>query len=151
MPSLNLIQSPVDIEARKKLDFRAGDTIRVTQKVKESDQSRKGGADSGKTRLQAFEGMVLARKHGREPGATFTMRKVIDGVGVERVFPLYSPDIDKIEIKSKTKFRRAKLYYIRDRAAREIRKKMKQTRFDSQLDSARQTTQPPQVGTSAIK
>ena len=144
MPSLNLIHSPVDIEARKKLSFRAGDTIRVTQKVKEGDPSRKGGAEAEKTRLQAFEGIVLARKHGYEPGATFTMRKVLDGIGVERVFPLYSPDIDKIEIKSKTKFKRAKLYYVRDRAAREIRKKMKQTRFDPRLDSARQTTQPPQ-------
>lgn len=149
MPSLNLIHSPVDIEARKKLDFRAGDTIRVTQKVRESDPSRKGGAEAGKTRLQAFEGMVLARKHGHEPGATFTMRKVLDGVGVERVFPLYSPDIDKIEIKSKTKFKRAKLYYVRDRAAREIRKKMKQTRFDPNLDKARQTTQPPQAEVSS--
>ena len=125
----------MDIEARKKLDFRAGDTIRVTQKVKEGE----------KTRLQAFEGMVLARKHGQEPGATFTMRKVLDGVGVERVFPLYSPEIEKIEIKSTTKFKRAKLYYVRDRAAREIRKKMKQTRFDPRLDSARQTTQPPKA------
>ncbi|KKT63828.1 MAG: 50S ribosomal protein L19 [Candidatus Giovannonibacteria bacterium GW2011_GWA2_44_26] len=113
MPSLNLIHSPVDIEARKKLSFRAGDTIRVTQKVKEGDPSRKGGAEAEKTRLQAFEGIVLARKHGYEPGATFTMRKVLDGIGVERVFPLYSPDIDKIEIKSKTKFKRAKLYYVR--------------------------------------
>ena len=139
MPSLNLIHSPVDIEARKKLDFRAGDTIRVTQKVKEGE----------KTRLQAFEGMVLARKHGQEPGATFTMRKVIDGVGVERIFPLYSPEIDKIEIKSTTKFKRAKLYYVRDRAAREIRKKMKQTRFDPRLDSARQTTQPPRTEASS--
>ena len=139
MPSLNLIISPVDIEKRKELDFRAGDTLLVTQKVKEAD----------KTRLQAFEGMVLARKHGREPGATFTMRKVIDGVGVERVFPLYSPEIDKIEIKSKGRFRRAKLYYLRDRAAREIRKKMKQTRFDPRLDVARQTTQPPKVEVSS--
>ncbi|KKT56106.1 MAG: 50S ribosomal protein L19 [Candidatus Giovannonibacteria bacterium GW2011_GWC2_44_9] len=139
MPSLNLIHSPVDIEARKKLDFRAGDTIRVTQKVKEGE----------KTRLQAFEGMVLAIKHGQEPGATFTMRKVIDGVGVERIFPLYSPEIDKIEIKSTTKFKRAKLYYVRDRAAREIRKKMKQTRFDPRLDVARQTTQPPKAEASS--
>ena len=139
MPSLNLIHSPVDIEARKKLDFRAGDTIRVTQKVKEGE----------KTRLQAFEGMVLARKHGHEPGATFTVRKVLDGVGVERVFPLYSPEIEKIEIKSTTKFKRAKLYYVRDRAAREIRKKMKQTRFDPRLDSARQTTQPPRTEVSS--
>src|SRR3989344_6679103 len=115
MPSLNLIISPVEIEKRKALDFRAGDTLRVTQKIKEGD----------KTRLQAFEGIVLARKHGQEAGATFTVRKIVSGVGVEKVFPLYSPEIDKIEIKSRSKFKRAKLYYIRDRAAREIRKKMK--------------------------
>lgn len=121
MPSLNITISPVDVGARKKLDFRAGDTIRVFQKVKEGD----------KTRLQAFEGMVLARKHGKEPGATFTLRKVVSGVGVERVFPLYSPEIEKIEIKARSKFKRAKLYYIRDRAAREIRKKMKSVREEA--------------------
>ena len=108
MPSLNITISPVDVEARKKLEFRPGDTVRVMQKVKEGD----------KTRLQAFEGLVLARKHGAEPGATFTIRKVVSGVGVERVFPLYSPEVDKIEIKSRSKFKRAKLYYVRDRAAR---------------------------------
>ncbi len=108
--------SPVDIEARQNMDFRAGDSIRVWQRVKEGDKSR----------LQAFEGLVLARKHGKEPGATFTVRKVAAGVGVERVFPLYSPTIEKIEVVSRSKARRAKLYYIRDKAAREIRKKMKQ-------------------------
>lgn len=121
MPSLNLTISPVDIELRRKLDFRAGDNVRVWQKVKEGE----------KTRLQAFEGMVLSRNHGKEPGATFTVRKVVSGVGVERIFPLYSPDIDKIEVKSKSKFKRAKLFYIRDRAAREIRKKMKTVRHET--------------------
>ncbi|OGF86694.1 50S ribosomal protein L19 [Candidatus Giovannonibacteria bacterium RIFCSPLOWO2_01_FULL_46_32] len=120
---MNLIISPVDIEQRKALDFRAGDTLRVIQKVKEGD----------KTRLQVFEGLVLARKHGREPGATFTVRRVIDGVGVERVFPLYSPEIDKIEIKSRSKFKRAKLYYLRERAAREIRKKMKTIKAEAKI------------------
>ncbi|MDO8523065.1 MAG: 50S ribosomal protein L19 [bacterium] len=118
MPTLNLIYSPVNSETRKNLDFRAGDTVRVYQKVKEGD----------KTRLQAFEGLVLSRKHGAEPGATFTLRKIISGVGVERIFPLYSPDIDKIEIKSRAKYKRAKLYYVRERAARDIRKKMKSVR-----------------------
>ena len=108
--------SPVDIDARAKLDFNSGDTIRVWQRIKEGDKSR----------LQAFEGLVIARKHGREPGATFTMRKVSGGIGVERIFPLYSPTIEKIEIVSHSKVRRAKLYYIRDKAAKEIRKKMKQ-------------------------
>ena len=115
MPSLNVTISPVDTKARAELDFRAGDTIRVFQKVKEG----------AKTRLQAFEGIVLSRNHGKEPGATFTVRKVVGGIGVERIFPLYSPDMDKVEVKSKSKFKRAKLFYIRDRAAREIRRKMK--------------------------
>ena len=111
----NIKFSPVDIDARAKLDFGSGDTIRVWQRVKEGDKSR----------LQAFEGLGIARKHGREPGATFTVRKVSGGVGVERIFPLYSPTIEKIEIVSHSKVRRAKLYYIRDKAAKEIRKKMK--------------------------
>lgn len=108
--------SPVNIDERKKLDIRPGDTIRVWQRIKEGDKSR----------LQAFEGLVIARKHGREPGATFTVRKVTKGIGVERIFPLYSPSIEKIELVSRSKVRRAKLYYIREKAAREMRKKMKQ-------------------------
>src|SRR3989338_5559097 len=107
MPSLNLIFTPVDTEKRKNLDFRAGDTVRVWQKVKEGN----------KTRLQVFEGMVLSRKHGGEAGATFTVRKMSGGIGVERIFPLFSPEVDKLEIKSRSsKYRRAKIYYVRDRA-----------------------------------
>ena len=75
----------------------------------------------------------MARKHGKEPGATFTVRKVVSGVGVERVFPLYSPEIDRIEIKGRSKFRRAKLYYIRDRVAREIRKKIKSIKAEAKV------------------
>jgi len=107
--------SPVNIEERKKLDIRPGDTIRVWQRIKEGDKSR----------LQAFEGLIIARKHGREPGATFTVRKVSQGIGVERIFPLYSPSIEKIELISRSKVRRAKLYYVREKAAREMKKKMK--------------------------
>lgn len=107
--------SPVNIEERKNIAVSSGDTVRVWQKIQEKD----------KTRLQAFEGLVLARKHGKESGATFTVRKVIDGVGVERIFPLYSPSIDKIEIIRRAKVRRSKLYYIRDKAAKEIRRQMR--------------------------
>jgi len=114
--------SPVNIEERQNADIRPGDTVRVWQKIKEGE----------KTRLQAFEGIVIARKHGREAGATFTVRKVASGVGTEKIFPLYSPIIDKLEIVKRAKTRRAKLYYIRDKAAREIRKKMRQLRFEGQ-------------------
>lgn len=108
--------TPVDVEARKTLAFASGDSVRVWSKIKDKD----------KYRLQAFEGIVLARKHGTSPTATFTVRKVSNGVGVERIFPLYSPMIDKIEVTKKTKTRRSKLYYIRDKALKEIRRKMKQ-------------------------
>lgn len=107
--------TPIDVEARKKLDFTSGDTIRVWSKIE----------DKGKYRLQAFEGIVLARKHGTTPSATFTVRKISSGVGVERIFPLYSPLVDKIEVTKRAKTRRSKLYYIRDKAAKEIRRKMK--------------------------
>lgn len=115
MTAGNIIISPVNIEHRKNLDIRAGDTVRVFVKVQEKD----------KTRLQVFEGIVLARKHGSEPGATFTVRKIASGVGVERIFPLYSPNIEKIELVRRAKTRRSKLYYIREKAAKEIRRKMK--------------------------
>jgi len=111
----NFTISPVNVEHRKNLDIRSGDTVKVFVKVQEK----------GKTRLQAFEGVVLARKHGSEPGATFTVRKVASGVGVERIFPLYSPNIEKIELVRRAKTRRSKLYYIREKAAKEIRKKMR--------------------------
>lgn len=108
--------TPVDIESRKALDFSSGDVVRVWNKIKETD---------GKTRLQAFEGMVLARKHGTEIGATFTVRRVASGVGVERVFPLFSVMIDKIEIVRRSRTRRSKLYYVRDKALRDVRRKLK--------------------------
>lgn len=107
--------TPVEQDARKNLDFKAGDTVRVWNKILEK----------GKIRLQAFEGLVLSRKHGKESGATFTIRKVASGVGVERIFPLYSPNIDKIEILRKSKTRRNKLYYIRTKAVKEVKKRLK--------------------------
>src|SRR3989338_7815743 len=112
----NIKFSPVDIEARKKLGFKAGDTVSVVSKIQD---------EKGKFRLQAFEGMVLARKHGTENGATFTVRKIASGVGVERIFPLYSPMIDKIEITKKSHARRSKLYYIRTKAIKDVRSKMR--------------------------
>lgn len=110
-----IVISPVNMNERKELGIRAGDTVRVSQKIQ----------DKGKTRIQIFEGVVLARKHGAEAGATFTVRKVASGVGVEKIYPLYSPNIDKIEIVKRAKVRRAKLYYIREKVAREIKRQMR--------------------------
>ncbi|MBP7831505.1 MAG: 50S ribosomal protein L19 [Candidatus Pacebacteria bacterium] len=107
--------TPINSADREKLEFSSGDTVRVWSKIE----------DKGKVRLQAFEGLVLARKHGTEAGATFTIRKVASGVGVERVFPLYSPTIDKIEVVKRARVRRSKLYYVREKAAREVARKMK--------------------------
>lgn len=109
--------SPVDVEARKNMDLRSGDTVRVHQKIEEK----------GKTRIQTFEGLVLARKHGTEAGGTFTVRRVSSGVGVEKVFPLYSPMIDKIEVVKRATMRRAKLYFLRDKVAREARRMLRRT------------------------
>jgi large subunit ribosomal protein L19 len=115
---MNRVISPVKVEDRAKLDFRAGDTVRVFQKIKEK----------GKTRLQAYEGLVLARKHGTEAGGTFTVRRVASGVGMERIFLLYSPAIDRIEVIKRSKVRRSKLYHIRDKAAKDVRRQMRNIR-----------------------
>jgi large subunit ribosomal protein L19 len=118
------IISPVNIEERKKLDVRSGDTIRITQKIIEKDKK----TGKPKTRLQDFEGTCLAVKHGKEAGSTLTMRKIASGVGVERIFPLYSPMIEKITVVKRSKVRRAKLYHIRKKAAKEIRRQMRNIR-----------------------
>ena len=112
---MQTVNSPVKIAERKSLDIKSGDTIRVWQKIQEK----------GKTRLQAFEGLVIAVKHGKEAGGTFTVRRVASGVGVEKFFPLYSPMIDSIETLKRSKVRRAKLYHIRKKAAKEIRRQMR--------------------------
>ena len=104
--------SSVNMDERSSLKIRAGDTVRVWQKIQEK----------GKTRLQAFEGLVIATKHGNEPGSTFTVRKVASGVGVEKVFPLFAPMIDKIEIVKRARVRHAKLYMLRDKVARQIKR-----------------------------
>ena len=110
------ILTPVNVKSRQELNIRTGDQVRVSQKIQEKD---------GKVRIQIFEGLVLARKHGKEPGATFTVRKTSGGVGVEKIFPLYSPAIDKIEIVRRSRLRRSKAYYLRDKVARTIRQKLK--------------------------
>ena len=112
---------------RAKLDIRSGDTVRVWQKIVETEETKEG--IKHKTRLQAYEGLVLARKHGKEMGATFTVRRTASGVGMEKIFPLYSPLIDKIEILKRSKTRRSKLYHIREKMAKEIKREMRNIRM----------------------
>ncbi len=116
---MNSVITPVKTEERVKLGIRPGDTVRVHQKV----------IEKGKTRLQMFEGLVIAVKHGTEAGGTFTVRAQMSGIGVEKIFPLYSPVIDKIEIVRRSKVRRAKLYFIREKVAREVRRQLRNMRM----------------------
>jgi large subunit ribosomal protein L19 len=112
--SINL--STVNVEERKALDFKSGDVLKVATKVKE-------GKD--KFRVQNFEGLCLARKHGTEPGATFTVRKLSGDIAVERIFPLYSPMIESIKVIRSSKTRKSKIYFVRTKAAKETRKKLR--------------------------
>ncbi len=119
------------MKERQKLNLRAGDTVRVWQKIEELKQvkgANKKEVLTKNVRRQAFEGLILAVKHGHEPGATFTVRKVASGVGVEKTFPLYSPTIDSVEVLKSSAVRRAKLYFIRRKAARDVKRQMRRTR-----------------------
>ncbi|MDD2753183.1 MAG: 50S ribosomal protein L19 [Candidatus Portnoybacteria bacterium] len=93
--------------------LKSGQTIRVHQRIKEGN----------KERIQPFEGLVIAVKHGRGLDGSFTVRKISEGVGVERIYPLHSPTIDKIEILKTAKVRQAKLYYMRERSGKRARMK----------------------------
>jgi large subunit ribosomal protein L19 len=99
--------------ANRWTDLQVGWTVRVHQKLKEGEK--------GKATI--FEGLIIAKKHGDEPGATMTVRRVGSGYGVEKVYPLRLPSIEKIEVVKKGRTRRAKMYYLRDKTAREIRRK----------------------------
>jgi len=122
----------VNVEGRASLGIRPGDTVRVIQNIVELKKGR--GADKKEKttknlRKQAFEGLVLAVKHGTEAGASFTVRATLSGVGVEKVFPLYSPAIDSIEIVKRSKVRRAKLYFIREKATKDVRRQLRGARM----------------------
>ncbi|OGZ32335.1 MAG: 50S ribosomal protein L19 [Candidatus Portnoybacteria bacterium RBG_13_40_8] len=100
-------------------DIRPGDVVRVQLKLAEKT---KRGAE----RTQVFEGLVIAKKHGKGINSTFTVRKISEGIGVERIFPLFCPSIIKIELVKRSKVRRAKLYYMRERAGKKARMKTKE-------------------------
>ena len=99
-------------ETRKKYpDFKPGDTINVHVKISEGN----------KERIQQFQGIVIQRRHPNTNGETFTVRKVSNGIGIERIFPLISPNLEKIEIIREGKVKRARLYYLRGRHGKAAR------------------------------
>jgi len=102
-----------------KLELKPGLTVRVYQKIKELNS--KG---EEKERIQYFEGLIIARKHNKEAGGTITVRKVSEGIGVEKIFPLNLPTITKIEVKKQAKVRRAKLYYLRGNYKKRLKEKV---------------------------
>ena len=96
-------------EAKKSTVYRSGMVVKVHEKIKETNT--KG---EEKERVQVFEGMIIGTKHGSEPGATITVRKISNGVGVEKIFPIHSPVVNEIEIVKQMIVRRAKLHHLRD-------------------------------------
>ncbi len=111
----------VDEKKKKRLELKPGMTIRVSQKIKEVNL--KG---EEKERIQYFEGMIIAKKHGNEAGATITIRKISNGIGVEKIFPINLPSITKIEVKKQAKVKRAKLGFLK----RGYKKKLKEKKVD---------------------
>ena len=114
---MGILQSIEQEQIRHEINFRPGDTVRVHVRIKEGD----------KERIQMFEGVVIAMHRGGSR-ASFTVRKVSYSVGVERVFPLHSPTVEKVEVIQHGKVRRAKLYFLRQRRGKKARLKVRDTR-----------------------
>src|SRR5687768_12633187 len=121
--------------------IKAGATVRVFESFKEGDKERQ----------MRFEGLVLARKHGSEAGASFTVRATVAGLGVEKTFPIYSPAISKIEIiNSPKKVGRSKIYYIRDISRKAIRRKMSTERSVAKKESVKADKKPAKADASKM-
>jgi len=94
-------------------ELRVGDTIKVHQKISAQGGSASGGKEDHGHKIQIFEGIIIAKKHGNGVSATITVRRIVEGVGVEKVFPIHTPSVSKIEVLGRGKTRRSKLYYLR--------------------------------------
>ena len=120
---MNIIKHISDAQVRELPEFRVGNTVKVHNKIKEG----------GKERVQIFEGLVIARKGGTGANASFMVRKISYGVGVERIYPLHSPNIVKLEVIKAPVARRAKLYYVRQRQSNEPR--MRKTKLGKKVEN----------------
>ncbi len=120
-------------QEKKIPEIKSGDLVRVHQKIKEGD----------KQRIQVFEGLVIAKKHGQGINATITVRRTASGVGVERIFPIHAPFVEKIEVVKRHKVRRAKLYYLRNKTAKEAR--LKEIPLKNKEQTKTETKKPKKV------
>ena len=141
---MNKIREIIEKLSKKSVpNILPGDTVKVFQKIKEGD----------KERVQVFEGVVLGKKHGNEVGATITVRKVSKGVAVERIFPIHSPLIQKIEVVKRSKVRRAKLYFLR--TAKGKRARLQRKEFDQEevnkVEEKKEEKAPEENDKEAIK
>lgn len=136
-------------------EIKPGYIVRVYQKVKERDKdlsaARPPDEQDKQERLQLFEGLVIAVKHGKGINATFTVRKISDGIGVERIFPLHCPSIEKIEVIKKVKVRRAKLYYIRELSGKAARMKTIEMPSSTMPEAAAEENSPKEEKTTEIE
>ncbi len=115
-------------------NIKAGDTVKILMKIRESNPDKK----SKGSKTQTIQGLVLARKHNKELGASITIRSIVDGVGVEWVLPLYTSDIMKVDILKSSKVRRAKLYYIRKKSIKETKAKLRKETKEVQKEMAQE-------------
>ena len=131
---MNLLQEVQKMAVTKKVPAVAvGQTVRVHQRIKEGE----------KERVQIFEGLIIKVNSGHGADKTFTVRKMVGGIGVEKVFPLYSTNIVKIEVRKKAKVRRAKLYYLRERSGKSAR--LKETFVSDEERQAFEEPDAPEV------
>jgi large subunit ribosomal protein L19 len=131
---MSLIGSVEESFKKEVADFNIGDTVRVSVKVVEGD----------KERIQPFDGVVIGR-HGGNTRETFTVRKISFGIGVERIFPLYSPAVEKIEVLKRGSVRRAKLYYLRDKKGKAAKVKEKERVYTPRASASQAKTPAAQT------
>jgi large subunit ribosomal protein L19 len=126
-------------QEKKRPNFRVGDRVNVSVRLKEGE----------KERIQAFRGLVISKtpKSGKGPGATFTVRKISEGVGVERIFPIHSPFVEKIEIEASSEVRRSRLYFLRELKGKKARLKESE-RFGKEMlsEEAAETAAGTEIG-----